>query len=241
MKRPVLLILLLSLSGFGLSANAQSDKDGAITVVELFTSQGCYSCPPADTLLAELDQDNTITLSCHVTYWNYLGWEDTFSKAYCDNRQRTYQSALKGNPGVYTPQMVLNGRFGAVGSRKSRVGQAINIMTKENRIEPVVLAFDGSNQLSINLPAITTEQQHQLVLIGTRGTETVPINRGENGGKTLDYHNPVEFVENLGPWNGDSAVLTQKLAEQAEIKQWIVLAQTWPVGEIVAAGKISVQ
>lgn len=233
------LLPLLCLSGFGLPANAQEGKGTPLTVVELFTSQGCYSCPPADDLLAELDQDHTITLSCHVSYWNYLGWKDTFSKPYCDNRQRIYQSALKGNPGVYTPQMVINGRYGAVGSREPTVNQAIKIMARENRIERLDLHVESAGTLVLKLPALDVKQQYQLILMGTSGTQTVPINRGENGGKMLDYHNPVAIVENLGRWDGEPKVLMQKLARQTEVKEWVVLAQTWPIGEIVAAGKIT--
>lgn len=233
MSRLLLPLLLI----FSTYSSAETDK--AITVVELFTSQGCYSCPPADNLLTELDkQANTITLSCHVTYWNYLGWKDTFSKRYCDNRQRTYQSVLQGNQGVYTPQMVINGRYGAVGSRERTVGQAITIMARENRVEPVTLRLDSPHRLAINLPLVNTQQRHQLILLGTTGTQTVPINRGENGGKTLDYHNPIEVVEHLGRWNGEQKTLVQKLDKNPDIKEWVVLAQTWPIGEIVAAGKI---
>lgn len=219
------------------ASNAEDNK--AITVIELFTSQGCYSCPPADDLLAKLDkQENTITLSCHVTYWNYLGWRDTFSKSYCDNRQRIYQSALQGNQGVYTPQIVINGRYGAVGSRERTVGQAINIMARENRIQAIHINISGE-KLTAQLPALDNNKKHQLILLGTTGTQTVPINRGENGGKTLDYHNPIAVVEHLGRWNGEQNTLIQTLKNNKNIKEWIVLAQTWPIGEIVAAGKIS--
>lgn len=238
LKRANLLLLVMCLSSVGLSVHAQDTESTAITVVELFTSQGCYSCPPADHLLAELDQENTITLACHVSYWNYLGWEDTFSTSYCDNRQRIYQASLKGNRGVYTPQMVINGRYGAVGSRERTVDQAIKIMARENRIERLDLRIDSSGTLAITLPALEEKQRYQLLLMGTAGTQTVPIDRGENGGKTLDYHNPIAVIENLGRWNGEPKVLMEKLATQAEVNEWVVLAQTWPIGEIVAAGKI---
>lgn len=235
-----LLVLLIGMGAVNVSAE---ESQSPITVVELFTSQGCYSCPPADDLLAEIDNNaNTITLSCHVTYWNYLGWRDTFAQSYCDNRQRVYQSALVGNRGVYTPQMVINGRFGTVGSRVQTVGRAIEILERENRIQPLGISLNA-NRLFINLPTLSvdTDEQHQLILLGTTGTHEVPISRGENGGKTLQYHNPIEVIENLGRWSGDEKVLTQRIARQPNVKEWVVLAQTWPIGEIVAAGKLHVQ
>ena len=223
---------------FVISTTSTADDKQAITVVELFTSQGCYSCPPADDLLVKLDkQDNTITLSCHVTYWNYLGWRDTLSKSYCDNRQRTYQSALKGNRGVYTPQMVINGRFGAVGSRERTVGQAITIMARENRIQPIKLSI-VEVKIKAQLPALNNQEKYQLILLGTTGTQTVPISRGENSGKTLTYHNPIAVVEHLGRWDGKQDILNQAIKTNSKVKEWVVLAQTWPIGEIVAAGKI---
>jgi len=246
MMRSALFVLTCLCSLLSFNTYAADNEKPAITVVELFTSQGCYSCPPADTLLEKIDlQDNTITLSCHVTYWNYLGWKDTFSKSYCDNRQRVYQSALKGNRGVYTPQMVINGRYGAVGSRERTVGQAMTIMARENRIEAVDLQLNTSNGLVISLPKIMGDtaqsQAHQLILLGTTGTQTVPINRGENGGKTLDYHNPIAVVEHLGRWDGAQKTLSQAIDKHAGVKEWVVLAQTWPIGEIVAAGKLMVE
>ena len=232
----------------------------SLTVVELFTSQGCYSCPPADEYLGELDeQEQIITLSCHVTYWNYLGWKDTFSRPFCNNRQRQYQGVLKGGErGVYTPQMVINGRYGAVGSRRSKVKAIIaadhqyetavaNIaMSIKKTVDGATLTVQLPDANSTSTTAAKTIKQ-QLFLFGTTGKHLLPIASGENGGKNLAYINPVEYVENKGEWDGKAKSvswllpkeLSTTLSKEAAIKDWVVVAQQWPLGEIIAAGTIS--
>ena len=235
----------------------------SLTVVELFTSQGCYSCPPADEYLGELDkQEQIITLSCHVTYWNYLGWKDTFSRPFCNNRQRQYQGVLKGGEGskkaVYTPQMVINGRYGAVGSRRSKVKA---IIAADHQYETAVANITMSIQhtadgatLTVQLPDANSTStiaaktiKQQLFLFGTTGKHLLPIASGENGGKNLTYINPVEYVENKGEWDGRAKsvhwllpkAFSTTLSKGAAIKDWVVVAQQWPLGEIIAAGTIS--
>lgn len=212
-----------------------------VTVVELYTSQGCYSCPPADDLLGKLKQQpNVIALSCHVTYWNYLGWKDTFSLPFCDNRQRRYQSYLKGNTGVYTPQMVINGQYAGVGSRERRVDRLIGIAQGKSPLKPIELSLSGKSQLSIHLPDADHPQKQQLLLLGTSGQHRLPIARGENGGKRLTYHNPVEHVISLGEWNGQSKTLSKTVPVDESVEEWIVIAQSLPLGQMTAAGKLPV-
>ena len=246
-------------------ASATDSSARPVTVVELFTSQGCYSCPPADEFLGELDtQAQVITLSCHVTYWNYLGWKDTFSRPFCNNRQRQYQSVLKGGErGVYTPQMVINGRYGAVGSRRSKVEA---IIAADHQYETTVSSITMSIQhtadgtiLTAQLPDIprdvtqsdtaqsnttTKAIKQQLFLFGTTGKHLLPITSGENGGKQLTYINPIEYVENKGDWDGKAQRvewllpkgLSKTLSKGVAIEDWVVVAQQWPLGEIIAAG-----
>jgi hypothetical protein len=219
-----------------------------MTVVELFTSQGCYSCPPADDLLGELKQrPDVIALACHVTYWNYLGWRDTFSDTFCDNRQRRYQSVLRGNQGVYTPQMVINGRYGLVGSRKGQVEQVIQQTNKP--LAFIDLRLKGDDTLQIKLPSLPESSGRQRVfLFGSSGLHYLPIARGENGGKKLYYHNPIERIVDLGSWEGQEVSLSQPLisaenndAPSSKIREWVVIAQSWPLGKITAAGKLLIQ
>ena len=237
MNYPIVSALLFTLMA-SIQSNSFAESDSPV-VIELFTSQGCYSCPPADKFLGELShQKNTIALSCHVTYWNYLGWRDTFSHQFCDNRQRNYQAHLQGNPGVYTPQMVVSGRFGAVGSRTSRVNHIIDVANKRAPLQKIHLSIDNDD-ITIGLPKLDIKQQQQLLLIGTSGSHFLPIARGENAGKKLHYHNPIEYVSDLGSWQGESRTLSKTVAGHPNIKEWIVIAQRLPIGAITAAGKLS--
>ncbi len=213
--------------------------EAPLTVLELFTSQGCYSCPPADSLLGELKtRPNTIAVACHVTYWNYLGWRDTFSREFCDDRQRHYQRNLKGNAGVYTPQMVINGRYGVVGSNTLQINNLIQ-RAATPAIATVVLAMGSPGVLTITLPSIN-QGPHTLLLLGTSGEHSLPIARGENGGKQLIYHNPVAVVIELGEWDGKQKIVEKSLPAQDDIREWLVLAQDTPTGAIVAAAKLAV-
>lgn len=234
----ILCLLLLSASAF---AGKPSDQS-AVNVVELYTSQGCYSCPPADKFLGELaKRDDIIAFSCHVTYWNYLGWKDTFSRPFCDNRQRQYLSVLKGYKGVYTPQMVINGRYGGVGSQRHNIHQLL----ERDRREGIPLGFIKlkvrESKLVVALPSLVKPESHkrQLFLLGTTGEHWLPINSGENAGKRLPYFHPIEYVKNIGQWDGQAATLTWALPDNPAIRDWLVVAQVWPVGDIVAAGKVS--
>jgi hypothetical protein len=251
------LLLLISSAVSAAEPPAQS-----VTVVELFTSQGCYSCPPADEFLGELaEREQVITLSCHVTYWNNLGWKDTFSRPFCNNRQRQYQRVLKGGAkGVYTPQMVVNGRYAAVGSRRSKVESMIAADRQyETRVSAIAVDIqnhiDGS-MLTVQLPDLhelfdahnglakdKAMPKQQLFLFGTTGKHLLPITSGENGGKQLTYINPIESVDNKGEWNGKAQIvqwsLPKALLNDIAIEDWIVVAQQWPLGEIIAAGKVS--
>ncbi|MGS2718644.1 DUF1223 domain-containing protein [Eionea flava] len=238
-----ILILLASLT-----ASAEETAP-PVTVIELFTSQGCHSCPPADAFLGELaESDHVIALSCHVTYWNYLGWKDTFSLPFCNNRQRQYQHVLKGGErGVYTPQMIINGRYGVVGSRQRKVNEVIAADHQYERslqaIQLTTRQRAQEQQLQVMLPALPSSSQHQewqLFLFGTSGEHAIPIASGENAGKHLPYINPVEHIVNKGPWNGDSKNIEWSLPNAPQVREWLVLAQQWPLGEIVAAGRIRV-
>ncbi len=214
-----------------------------IQVVELFTSQGCHSCPPADELLGELAQrQGVIALSCHVTYWNYLGWRDTFSRSFCDDRQRSYQAVLQGGQkGVYTPQMIINGRYAGVGSRHSIIEQILEFDQKQSPVRPIGLAIRGGS-LEVTLPELSkglVSTKPQLFLLGTSGKHILPIDSGENSGKRLPYYHPVEYSKLLDRWDGQARQISVALPNEPAIKDWLVIAQLSPIGEFVAAGKIA--
>ncbi|MFT5419981.1 MAG: hypothetical protein ACI9D5_000722 [Candidatus Endobugula sp.] len=228
---------------FSASVIADGAPAKTVKVIELFTSQGCYSCPPADKFLGELSQrEEIITFSCHVTYWNYLGWKDTFSRPFCDRRQRQYQDVLVGgSKGVYTPQMVINGRYVGVGSQRSKIERLLTIDARQQApVQRLVLRMD-SRQLRVELPELSNggAQKLQLFLLGTSGEHLLPIKTGENSGKHLPYFNPIEYTQHLGRWSGDAKTLNLPLVESQVVKDWLIVAQEWPLGAIVAAGKLS--
>jgi hypothetical protein len=203
-------------------------------VVELFTSQSCSSCPPADKNLAELSQNpNIIPLAFHVTYWNHLHWKDTLSREFSTQRQRAHANYNRSNR-VYTPQMVINGNEQFVGSRKDRIRASLKNAQKLQRI---TLIQDG-NQITANLPS-ADKSQYTLWLAGVKNAHTQKIPSGENRGKTVTYHNAVLTLENIGNWNGASEdrVIDVHPTPEPTIDHYVLLAQTKSYGEIVAAGK----
>lgn len=186
--------LILTFSGVPRAATAQDTPLRG--VVELFTSQGCSSCPPADDILADYARDpSTLALSWHVDYWNYLGWKDTFSSASATKRQHAYAQAF-ARRGVYTPQAVVNGRNHAVGSRKNDIEKLLSggvapLTAKINvtrSVDAVKIAC-GNN--------ITNENATLSVVYFTKSA-TISIERGENRNRTVTYHNVVRAMDMVG-------------------------------------------
>jgi len=246
MLRQWLFLYLLSLSGVVFADGRAQEKEG-LAVVELFTSQGCYSCPPADEFLGELaERENIIALSCHVTYWNYIGWKDTFSRRFCDDRQRQYQSVLlDGRRGVYTPQMVVNGRYAGVGSRRHVIESIVAFDQKNNRSPLLIDLRISGDQLIIEMPpqaeSTSIPPISHLFLLGTSGEHLLSIGRGENAGKKLSYHHPVEYAKSLGFVGKQQQAMTVSLPQQEKVTDWIVIAQHKHLGEITAVGRLSVE
>jgi hypothetical protein len=182
----------------------------APVVVELFTSQGCNSCPPADALLGELaGRDHVLPLSFHVTYWDRLGWPDSFGLAASTRRQQAYADRL-GRRGLYTPQMVIGGRLDAVGSQRHRVLQAIELLQSHPEPAPAITIANRELILAAGDQGACT-----LWLIGFDRAHDVAIERGENRGRTLRYHNVVRTIERLGRWTGATRTFELPLARHA--------------------------
>ena len=171
-------------------------------VIELFTSQGCASCPPADQLLGRFADDPAIVaMSLPVDYWNYLGWKDTLALPDNTVRQRGYARA-RGDL-VYTPQVVVNGKVAVPGADK----QAITRALAETRSDPSTLALaveikQNGDELAITIPAEATPGSAQIWLYGLTSSTPVTIERGENRGHTLTYHNVIRHRVKLGNWTG---------------------------------------
>jgi len=188
-------------------ARAQSSSDMTKatrtgTVVELFTSQGCNSCPPADAFLGELAARNDIiALTFNVDYWDYLGWADTLAKPDYTERQRKYAAAMQDRR-VYTPEMVIGGSVNAVGSDRGRVMSAVEAFRRSGtQFLKVELARDDSHVV-VRLPDGPAEAEATIWMVRYDRVQEVVIERGENGGRTLKYFNVVRELTNLGLWNG---------------------------------------
>ena len=174
-----------------------------LVVVELFTSQSCDSCPPADALLRELrDRPDVLVLSWHVTYWNNLGWRDRFSLAEATERQRRYAGTLRNrvyaDGQIYTPQAVVQGEFDVVGSRRD-AGLAAMRSAARNPALSLRLSREGTELLA-EAPAGTG--RGTLWLVGFDREHLTPVASGENRGRTLAHAHVVRGVANLGAWEG---------------------------------------
>jgi hypothetical protein len=177
----------------------------ARALLELFTSQGCSSCPAADRLMGQLAKDPAlVALSVPVDYWDYLGWRDTLANPAHSARQRAY-ARVRGDGQVYTPQIVVNGAVDALGSDQTAVEQAIAETTKESSVMSVPITLSvSSSALSVKVPSEETSEQAaaEVWLCPLARTVAVAIARGENRGRTITYHNVVRNWVKLGDWKG---------------------------------------
>ena len=220
------------------SVVSEAKADGPV-VVELFTSQSCSSCPPADELLGELaaKDANIIAFSCHVTYWDHLNWRDTWSRKFCTNRQRAYARHL-GSKQVYTPQMVVNGAHEFVGSNRAKAQRQVAAGAGG-----AVLAIElkqTADGLTATLPALPAGSPKQtLWLLRYQSSHTQAIKSGENRGKTITYTNSVDTLDQVGVWDGAAETRTFPTPEgEAESPGFAVIAQPNGFGAISAAGRI---
>jgi hypothetical protein len=172
-------------------------------VVELFTSQGCSSCPPADALLGDLAHDpSLVAISLPIDYWDYLGWKDTLAEPRHTARQKAYAHA-RGDGQVYTPQVVVNGSVHVLGSDKAAIEHAI-VKTRKNgamAVDPVTLSV-ADGRIELALPHADTAASAEAWLCGLMKTATIAIGRGENKGRTITYHNVARRWIRLGEWTG---------------------------------------
>jgi hypothetical protein len=198
------------------------------TVVELFQSQGCSSCPPANANVMAIEaRPDILALSWQVTYWDSLGWKDTFAKPAFTARQWDYAHALH-RQNVFTPQVVVNGRADVVGARRDQLEALIHSADRG----------DAGPQLSIlgsrvTVGAATGKGAVLLVRYDPRIIQ-VPIARGENSGRTLPHRNVVREVVRLGDWDGHVRTYALPAPEQPSLAT-AILVQAGPGGQILAA------
>ena len=196
-------------------------------VIELYQSQGCSSCPPANAVLNSLaDRKDLITLSFAVTYWDYLGWKDRFAQPAFTQRQNDYAAAYK-RPNVSTPQMVINGRGFIVGTTAAEVAQGLKTYARSGPEPEIGLA---GNRLSIG--AGSGAAQVWWVAYDPKSLD-VPISAGENSGRTLPHRHIVKVLTKIADWTGKPLAVTVPAAPAG--LETAVLLQAGQGGPIVAA------
>jgi hypothetical protein len=205
---------------------------GHPTVVELYQSQGCSSCPPADANVnAIADRPGILALNFAVTYWDDLGWKDTFAKPSYTARQWDYAKAA-GRGNVSTPQVIINGRAAVVGANAATLAAAIRDNARV-AAGPTIGANNG--RVTIGAGAATAPATIWLVRYDPR-TLAVPIRAGENGGRTLDHRNIVRSLDALGSWRGQGVSFAVPAANPAY--RSAILLQQGKGGAIIAAARI---
>jgi hypothetical protein len=183
-------------------------------VVELFTSQGCSSCPPADKIIGELAKDpNVIALSMPIDYWDYLGWKDTLADARFSARQKAY-SHVRGDRDVYTPQVVVNGSAKVIGSDRAGIETAIKDTENAAGVMsvPVSVSVSGK-QINVSVAAskASSVARGEVWICSISKAVPISIGRGENRGREITYYNVVRSLLKVGDWNGNSGSWTVPL------------------------------
>jgi hypothetical protein len=204
---------LVAASAFVTLLSAHAGETRA--VLELFTSQGCSSCPPADKLLGELSADpSLVALSVPIDYWDYLGWKDTLASPAHSARQRAY-AHVRGDRQVYTPQIVVNGATHVLGSDRAAIERAITSTDQKPGVMslPILLSMSGT---ALNVQVDAAKSDHttgEVWLCPLMKSVSVTIERGENHGRTITYHNVVRNWLKLGDWTGTKATWNVPLSE----------------------------
>ncbi len=201
-------------------------------VVELFQSQGCSSCPPANAnVMAVADRPDVLALSFQVTYWDQLGWKDTFAHPAFTSRQWDYAHAWK-RPNVATPQVVVNGRRDLIGSDRGELDGALKAAARDAAGPTLTVTV---TRASLAAAPRAKPADVWLVRYDPRVVQ-VPIRRGENGGKTLPHRNVVRELVRLGGWTGSAASFDLPAAKDPSLRT-AVLLQAGPGGPILAAAR----
>ncbi|GIL41768.1 DUF1223 domain-containing protein [Roseiterribacter gracilis] len=233
MRIHAILLALFAALGLGRTAGAETP-----VVVELFTSQGCSSCPPADAVLADLaKRPGVIALAWHVDYWNNLGWKDPYSGAGGTQRQRDYKTALK-LPHLYTPQTIVQGTSDIVGTQGIEINRTVDAARKQDSIA-VQARWQNDGTLAIDLPATATSANVRVVVYD-RG-ETQSVTAGENAGRQLNTTHPVASSKALPRWNGEATTLTTRPDLTAHSAGVVVLLQNDQLHVLGAATLSTVQ
>ena len=217
---------------------AQPSGPHGPAVVELYTSQGCSSCPPADAVLGELAQmPNVVALAFHVAYWDNIGWSDHFALPIAVQRQQRYAEIL-GLSSAFTPQAVVDGRGSFVGSDKRRI---LSALLEPRETIPIKLQVTRE-ELTVTLPARQDRAGYEVNLAAYLPQAQTRVGRGENSGRTLIEFNIVRQFRTLGPWNGREAVFRVPLdAIPADATHVAVLLQRTDQGPIAGSATVALR
>ncbi|WP_158991988.1 thioredoxin family protein [Mucilaginibacter sp. L196] len=238
------LVVALALSSFTYKHNTKpTGVDKGFAVIELFTSEGCSSCPPADAVVAKVEKESAgkpiYILAFHVDYWNRLGWKDVFSSAAYSQRQNQYARWLNLSS-VYTPQIVVNGRTEFVGSEEGTLRNAIKINLAKNASAQISLSDITINQNKAELRYQTQGETANSVLLlaVVQKSAQTKVERGENSGRTLLHVQIVRGIESI-PLKGDKGIATIELPKDfdAHGSEIIAFVQNTADGEITGATK----
>ena len=245
MKRLPAVLALAPVLG-ALALGPQTARADSPTVVELFTSQGCYSCPPAERFLGELaDRDGILALEFHVDYWDNLvygaagKWKDPFSDPTYTARQRNYNVQIRKRAGVYTPQMIVDGEFEVVGSREGAVESVIEDAQSRGGKRVKVAAKPIGGGLKVSLKD-GPERSGGVWLVSFLRRQATRVLRGENQGKHLVSHNIVTDMRRIGDWDGKDRTIDVGSVRNDGNTGCAVLVQAGDAGPILGAAQCPV-
>lgn len=235
MSRIVLLVLLALAAGLGAAVAQAQDKTPV--VVELFTSEGCSSCPPADALLGELAQrPDIVPLAFHVDYWDYIGWKDPYASPANTRRQHDYVAALRLHM-PYTPQMVVDGHIDVVGSERGDVEAAIGKAAAQPKLKISIEKEGAGYRVAIPAAAPPGAPATVWLALFDRERET-RIARGENGGRTLKEYNIVRAWRQIATWDGQALSLPLTMPAGTQQDGCAIIVQSGPVGPVLGAALV---
>lgn len=213
-----------------LTATSVHTQPAPPVVLELFTSQGCSSCPPANVAVGKVaDRPDVIALTFSVTYWDHLGWKDTFARPEFTARQVAYAKAL-GQGAPYSPEVVTGGRAAGVGASDGQVGRLID----QGRAKAATTVQVQGDRITVSAGVAPRRGADVWLVRYDPRVVQVPIKAGENTGKTLPQRNVVRSLKRLGDWTGQPASFVAPPADPA--LRSVVLVQTRDAGPILAAG-----
>ena len=211
-------------------------------LLELFTSQSCSSCPAADALLQTLNSDTVIALSCNVTYWNHLHWEDTLSQDFCTQRQRQYSIVQGKNGRVFTPELMINGKKSIVGSRKEEITRYIS--NPDHAVDRLDIEYQNDH-ITFQPLKRSTSSKYNIILMEYGKTYTQHIPSGENSGRSVQYTNPVTSLKTLKQdWDGTTHITIPSIKHNSQLRYIVIVSdivtqQIHAIAPLAAIGNAS--